>query len=168
MSKKCSICQPNTRVAPRPRTDDVDDRCQAGLRRRKLHEIIGGGSSRTAPQRPAPVSKHVHAEGFQRRRAEDHAEQPSRDAPAERAVRRLAHRLNVRPQSNLRKTAGLLFTRARFAVLADGYCGHGRPEGFKTLSTNREGWDDKIGQNRLSDIEATVLVEERGWRLARF
>lgn len=98
----------------------------------------------------------------------------SRDTQAELAVRRLVHatglryRVNARPERDLRRTADLLFTRARVAVLIDGCYWHGCPEHFKMPSTNRDYWEGKIGRNRLRDIETTALLEGRGWRVLRF
>jgi len=98
----------------------------------------------------------------------------SHDTQAELAVRRLVHaaglryRVNVRPERDLRRTADLLFSRARVVVLIDGCYWHGCPEHFKMPSTNRDYWEGKIGRNRLRDIETTELLEERGWRVLRF
>lgn len=98
----------------------------------------------------------------------------SRDTQAELAVRRLVHaaglryRVNTRPERDLRRTADLLFTRARVVVLIDGCYWHGCPEHFKMPSTNRDYWEGKIGRNRLRDIETTALLEERAWRVLRF
>jgi len=98
----------------------------------------------------------------------------SRDTQAELAVRRLVHaaglryRVNARPECDLRRTADLLFTRARVVVLIDGCYWHGRPEHLKMPSTNRDCWEGKIGRNRFRDVETTELLEERGWRVLRF
>lgn len=98
----------------------------------------------------------------------------SRDTQAELAVRRLVHaaglryRANARPEHDLRRTADLLFTRARVAVLIDGCYWHGCPKHFKMPSTNRDYWEGKIGRNRLRDIETTALLEGRGWSVLRF
>lgn len=98
----------------------------------------------------------------------------SRDTQAELAVRRLVHaaglryRVNARPEPALRRTADLLFSRARVAVLIDGCYWHGCPEHFKMPSTNRDYWEGKIGRSRLRDIETTALLQERGWRVLRF
>lgn len=97
-----------------------------------------------------------------------------RDTQAELAVRRLVHatglryRVNARPERDLRRTADLLFTRARVAVLIDGCYWHGCPEHFKMPLTNRDYWEGKIGRNQVRDIETTELLEERGWRVLRF
>lgn len=97
-----------------------------------------------------------------------------RDTAAELAVRRLVHaqglryRVNARPEPDLRRTADLLFTRARVAVFVDGCYWHGCPEHFKMPGTNRDYWQGKIGRNRLRDAETTELLEARGWLVLRF
>ncbi|MBM7331721.1 hypothetical protein JS562_54115, partial [Agrobacterium sp. S2] len=74
----------------------------------------------------------------------------------------LRYRVNARPECDLRRTADLLFTRARVVVLIDGCYWHGCPEHFKMPSTNRDYWEGKIGRNRLRDVETTELLEEAG------
>lgn len=97
-----------------------------------------------------------------------------RDTKAELAVRRLVHarglryRVNVRPERDLRRTADLLFTRARVAVFIDGCYWHGCPQHFSIPATNLDYWEGKIGRNRRRDIETTALLEERGWTVLRF
>lgn len=97
-----------------------------------------------------------------------------RDTKAELAVRRLVHargmryRVNVRPERDLRRTADLLFTRARVAVFIDGCYWHGCPEHFSMPATNLDYWESKIGRNRHRDVETTALLEERGWTVLRF
>jgi DNA mismatch endonuclease (patch repair protein) len=97
-----------------------------------------------------------------------------RDTKAELAVRRLVHarglryRVNARPERDFRRTADLLFTRARVAVFIDGCYWHGCPEHFSMPATNLEYWEGKIGRNRRRDIETTAVLEERGWMVLRF
>ncbi|MGN6199928.1 very short patch repair endonuclease [Humibacter sp.] len=97
-----------------------------------------------------------------------------RDTKAELAVRRLAHasglryRVNARPEPDLRRTADLLFTRARVAVFIDGCYWHGCPEHFTMPATNLNYWSTKIGRNRERDAETTALLAERGWLVLRF
>lgn len=97
-----------------------------------------------------------------------------RDTKAELAVRQLVHaaglryRVNARPEADLRRTADLLFTRARVAVFIDGCYWHGCPEHFTMPVTNSDYWSTKIGRNRARDLETTVLLEERGWFVLRF
>lgn len=97
-----------------------------------------------------------------------------RDTKPELAVRRLVHasglryRVNARPERDLRRTADLLFTRARVAVFIDGCYWHGCPQHFTSPATNLDYWDTKIGRNRERDLETTTLLEERGWLVLRF
>lgn len=97
-----------------------------------------------------------------------------RDTKAELAVRRLVHmvglryRVNARPEPDLRRTADLLFTRARVAVFIDGCYWHGCPQHFTMPATNRGYWSTKIDQNRARDQETTALLEARGWLVLRF
>jgi len=97
-----------------------------------------------------------------------------RDTKAELAVRRLVHaaglryRVNARPEPDLRRTADLLFTRARVAVFIDGCYWHGCPEHFSMPATNLDYWSTKIGRNQARDLETTTVLEARGWLVLRF
>lgn len=97
-----------------------------------------------------------------------------RDTKTELAVRRLVHaaglryRVNARPEPDLRRTADLLFTRARVAVLIDGCYWHGCPEHFSLPVTNSDYWNSKIARNQVRDLETTSLLETRGWLVLRF
>lgn len=97
-----------------------------------------------------------------------------RDTKAEIAVRRLVHgqglryRVNARPEPDLRRTADLLFTRARVAVFIDGCYWHGCPEHFSMPATNRDYWSAKIGGNQERDAQTTAELARRGWLVLRF
>jgi DNA mismatch endonuclease (patch repair protein) len=97
-----------------------------------------------------------------------------RDTKAELAVRRLVHasglryRVNARPEPDLRRTADLLFTRARVAVFIDGCYWHGCPEHFTMPTTNLDYWSTKISRNQARDLETTALLVARGWLVLRF
>lgn len=97
-----------------------------------------------------------------------------RDTAAELAVRRLVHAsglryfVNARPEPCLRRTADLLFTRARVAVFVDGCFWHGCPEHFSMPATNVEYWSNKIARNRSRDVDTTNRLEVRGWLVLRF
>jgi DNA mismatch endonuclease (patch repair protein) len=97
-----------------------------------------------------------------------------RDTVAELAIRRLVHarglryRVSARPEGDLRRTADLLFTRARVAVFIDGCYWHGCSEHFNLPVTNVDYWETKVGRNRSRDIETTAVLEERGWLVLRF
>lgn len=92
---------------------------------------------------------------------------------AELAVRRIVHaqglryRVNARPEPAIRRTADLLFTRARVAVFIDGCFWHGCPTHFTMPATNTDFWSTKIDGNRQRDAQTAVL-EDRGWVVLRF
>lgn len=98
----------------------------------------------------------------------------SRDTKPELAIRRRVHarglryRVNVRPVSDLRRTADLVFSRARIAVFVDGCYWHGCPEHYAPSKTNVGYWHSKIVANRARDAETTSMLEARGWVVLRF
>ncbi|MEW1980778.1 very short patch repair endonuclease [Citricoccus sp. NPDC079358] len=97
-----------------------------------------------------------------------------RDTKAELAVRRIVHaqglryRVNARPEPGIRRTADLLFTRARVAVFIDGCFWHGCPAHFTMPATNTDFWDAKIDRNRQRDADTTATLGDRGWVVLRF
>lgn len=97
-----------------------------------------------------------------------------RDTKAELAVRRIVHaqglryRVNARPEPGIRRTADLLFTRARVAVFIDGCFWHGCPAHFTMPATNTDFWDAKIDRNRQRDADTTAALGDRGWVVLRF
>lgn len=97
-----------------------------------------------------------------------------RDTQPELAVRRLLHargfryRVNFRLERDLRRTADLVFTRARVAVFIDGCYWHGCPEHYTAPATNAPYWQDKVSTNRTRDAETNRILTERGWTVLRF
>ena len=97
-----------------------------------------------------------------------------RDTKPELAVRRIVHaagyryRVNARPESDLRRTADLLFTRRKIAVFIDGCFWHGCPEHYIPPKANDGYWSAKVSRNRERDVETTAVLEKRGWRVMRF
>ena len=97
-----------------------------------------------------------------------------RDTAAELAVRRIVHglglryRVNARPEPDLRRTADLVFTRAKVAVFIDGCYWHGCPLHFRVPASNSEYWDAKISRNRVRDGETTELLAAKGWTVLRY
>ncbi|XVX19053.1 very short patch repair endonuclease [Actinomycetota bacterium] len=97
-----------------------------------------------------------------------------RDTAPELAVRRLVHarglryRVSVRPEPTLRRTADLVFTRARVAVFIDGCFWHGCPEHRTHPRTNATYWADKIESNIARDLDTTARLGETGWTVLRF
>lgn len=97
----------------------------------------------------------------------------SRDTRPELRVRSLVHaagyryRVNTRPEKDLRRTADLVFSRARVVVFIDGCFWHGCPEHYMAPRANNGYWADKVLANRSRDEETTRLLRERGWTVLR-
>jgi DNA mismatch endonuclease (patch repair protein) len=98
-----------------------------------------------------------------------------RDTSAEMAVRRelhrrgLRYRVNYQPVPGLRRTADIVFTRQRIAVLIDGCFWHGCPTHYRPATGSRSRfWADKIEGNKQRDIESTQKFIDAGWTVLRF
>ena len=98
----------------------------------------------------------------------------SRDTSPEKAVRSAVHglglrfRVAARPLPDLRRTADLVFTRARVAVHVDGCWWHGCPDHSKPARTNEEYWHPKISRNQARDADTDRRLAEAGWLSLRF
>lgn len=98
----------------------------------------------------------------------------SRDTRPELAVRSAVHarglryRVAIRPIRGVRRSADLVFTRARVAVFLDGCFWHGCPEHFHLPATNPEYWGPKIAANAARDAETDRLLAAEGWAVLRF
>lgn len=96
-----------------------------------------------------------------------------RNTRPELAVRKILHaqglryRVNYRPESDLRRTADIVFTRAKIAVFIDGCFWHGCPEHYQRPAVNREYWDSKLVRNRERDAETDARLVQAGWRVIR-
>jgi DNA mismatch endonuclease, patch repair protein len=126
---------------------------------------------------PAPLSEWVPPEGSwasspANRRAM--LGNRSRDTRPERALRSAVHRrglrfrVALRPVPSVRRTADLVFTRARIAVFLDGCYWHGCPVHYVEPSTNTEYWRQKIQGNVTRDRETDRRLSEEGWLVLRF
>lgn len=97
-----------------------------------------------------------------------------RDTNPELAIRHLLHtggfryRVNFRPLPELRRTADIVFTRAKVAVFIDGCFWHGCPAHYQRPVANREYWDAKVSRNRARDAETVSALASSGWRVLRF
>ncbi|GAA2141585.1 hypothetical protein GCM10009727_39270 [Actinomadura napierensis] len=97
----------------------------------------------------------------------------SRDTKPELALRRAAHALGLRykvsarPLPTIRRTADMLFTRAKVAVFMDGCFWHGCPEHHTRSATNAAYWAEKVRRNRERDRETDQLLAEKGWLVIR-
>lgn len=96
-----------------------------------------------------------------------------RDTGPELALRRAVHalglryRVSIRPLPAVRRTADLVFTRAKVAVFMDGCFWHGCPEHHTKSATNAEYWAEKVRRNRERDAETDRLLREAGWTVVR-
>jgi DNA mismatch endonuclease (patch repair protein) len=98
----------------------------------------------------------------------------SRDTGPELAVRKLLHargmryRVAARPLPDLRRTADILFRRARVAVFIDGCYWHGCTEHYKVPRQHTGYWSTKIATNVERDRDTDVRLLEAGWTVLRF
>ncbi|MFI6561863.1 very short patch repair endonuclease [Streptomyces sp. NPDC050534] len=97
----------------------------------------------------------------------------SRDTRPELALRRAVHalglryRVSVRPLPSLRRTADLVFTRAKVAVFLDGCFWHGCPDHHTVAATNSGYWQEKVRRNRERDRDTNLRLTEAGWLVLR-
>ncbi|MEW2137624.1 very short patch repair endonuclease [Streptomyces sp. NPDC005409] len=97
----------------------------------------------------------------------------SRDTKPELRLRSLLHRdglryrVSAKPLPHLRRTADVVFSKARVAVFVDGCYWHGCPEHGSIPVTNREFWSQKIENNIRRDRETDRLLMEAGWKVVR-
>lgn len=97
----------------------------------------------------------------------------SRDTKPELALRSAAFALGLRyrvstpPVKGLRRTADLVFTKARVAVFLDGCFWHGCPEHHTVARTNAAFWANKVEANRARDRETDRRLTEQGWVVIR-
>nr|WP_026214401.1 very short patch repair endonuclease [Nonomuraea coxensis] len=91
----------------------------------------------------------------------------------ELALRRAVHalglryRVSIRPLPSVRRTADLVFTKAKVAVFMDGCFWHGCPDHHTKSATNAEYWAEKVRRNRERDAETDRLLQEAGWTVIR-
>lgn len=96
-----------------------------------------------------------------------------RDTVPELALRRAVHalglryRVSVRPLPAVRRTADLVFTKAKVAVFMDGCFWHGCPDHHTRSATNAAYWAEKVRRNRERDAETDRLLAEAGWLVVR-
>jgi DNA mismatch endonuclease, patch repair protein len=96
-----------------------------------------------------------------------------RDTKPELALRSAVHalgmryRVGVRPVPGVRRTADLVFTRAKVAVFLDGCFWHGCPEHHRPAKHNSEFWERKIKGNITRDADTDAHLREAGWLVIR-
>lgn len=97
----------------------------------------------------------------------------SRDTAPELALRSAVHRLGLRyrvaarPMTTIRRTADLVFTRARVAVFLDGCYWHACPDHYVPPSTNPAYWHAKIAGNAARDRDTDARLAAAGWAVIR-
>lgn len=97
-----------------------------------------------------------------------------RDTSPEMTVRRRLHaeglrfRVSIRPITNVRRTADIVFTRMKVAVFIDGCFWHGCPKHYQAPVRNGEFWMAKRERNRVRDSETNALLMAAGWTVLRF
>jgi DNA mismatch endonuclease (patch repair protein) len=97
----------------------------------------------------------------------------SRDTKPELRIRRAVHarglryRVAVRPVPGVRRTADLVFTKAKVAVFVDGCFWHGCPEHHTVAKTNADFWAEKVNKNRQRDQDTDALLRSYGWEVVR-
>ncbi|MFE6303487.1 very short patch repair endonuclease [Nocardiopsis sp. NPDC057823] len=79
----------------------------------------------------------------------------------------LRYRVATRPLRDLRRTADIVFSKAKVAVFVDGCYWHGCPQHFRPATVNSEFWSAKIEGNRSRDAETDRLLRESGWTVVR-
>jgi DNA mismatch endonuclease (patch repair protein) len=96
-----------------------------------------------------------------------------RDTRPERVLRSAVHalglryRVNIRPLPGLRRTADLVFPRAKVAVFLDGCFWHGCPEHLRPARINEGFWSTKITGNRQRDEDTDRQLAKAGWAVVR-
>ncbi len=79
--------------------------------------------------------------------------------------RGLRYRVHLRPVSSLRRTADVVFPRARVAVEVRGCFWHGCPLHRTTPSTNHQWWAEKLAHNQQRDAETESIWRAEGWEV---
>ena len=98
---------------------------------------------------------------------------PTRDTPAELALRSALHaaglryRVDTAPIVGVRRRADLVFRRARVAVFVDGCFWHACPEHGGVPKVNAAWWSAKLSRTRERDADTDRLLNEHGWLSVR-
>src|SRR5262249_8383110 len=79
----------------------------------------------------------------------------------------LRYRVGIRPLPQLRRTADLVFFRAKVAVFLDGCFWHGCPEPLRPARINEGFWNTKITRNQKRDQGHDHMLTEAGWTVSR-
>lgn len=98
---------------------------------------------------------------------------PTRDTPAELALRRILHsmglryRVDVRADPELRRRADIVFSRAKVAVFVDGCFWHACPDHGSSPKANAAWWAEKLRTNVQRDRDTDRRLRSAGWKVIR-
>lgn len=96
-----------------------------------------------------------------------------RDTKPELALRSAIHKLGlryrvgVRPLPTIRRTADLVFPRAKVAVFLDGCFWHGCPDHHRPAKVNSDFWTNKLASNKARDAQTDSLLTAERWMVIR-
>jgi DNA mismatch endonuclease, patch repair protein len=79
----------------------------------------------------------------------------------------MRYRVGIRPVPQVRRTADIVFTRAKIAVFMDGCFWHGCPEHHRPAKKNSAFWEAKIQGNKTRDTDTDIRLREAGWLVIR-
>lgn len=79
----------------------------------------------------------------------------------------LRYRVGIRPLPAVRRTADIVFTRAKVAVFLDGCFWHGCPNHYRPARRNSGFWSTKIEGTKRRDSETDELLCAEGWEVVR-
>lgn len=82
-------------------------------------------------------------------------------------ARGLRYRLHVPLLKKPRRSADIVFPRARVAVFVDGCFWHGCPEHVSWPKSNADFWREKIETNRSRDADTDQRLNALGWKTVR-
>lgn len=98
----------------------------------------------------------------------------SRDTKPEKLLRSKLHqmglrfRVSARPIPDLRRTADIVFSKAKLAIFVDGCYWHGCPEHYRPAKNqNVNFWNQKIESNRTRDKNTDLELRKHGWTVIR-
>ena len=100
-------------------------------------------------------------------------QQATRDTRPELALRQLLHarglryRVHVRPVPELRRTADIVFTKARVTIFVDGCFWHCCPDHGTFPTANAAWWKAKLDRNVDRDAETDRVLRSEGWVVIR-
>ncbi|WP_315967834.1 very short patch repair endonuclease [Planotetraspora sp. A-T 1434] len=95
----------------------------------------------------------------------------SRDTAPELALRRAVHALGLRyrvcarPIPEVRRTADMVFTRAKVCVELRGCYWHGCEQHHRLPKANQGYWQEKLEKNRRRDAALEDILAAAGWTL---